>query len=107
MDVRRAGIDDMLAAGLVLTGGSANLPGIDALAEQVLRMPARIGVPRGIHGLSDILANPSYATGVGLLHWALRQQPSNGRKHHEKRPPGARSDLLGTIGRWLRILLPQ
>jgi len=107
MDVRRAGIDDMLAAGLVLTGGSANLPGIDTLAEQVLRMPARIGVPRGIQGLSDILANPSYATPVGLLHWAQRQQPVNGRKHREKRPPGARSDLLGTIGRWLKILLPQ
>ncbi len=107
MDVRRAGTDDMLAAGLVLSGGSANLPGIDTLAEQVLRMPARIGVPRGIHGLSDILANPSYATAVGLLHWALRDQPANGRKHREKKLPGARSDWLGTIGRWLRFLLPQ
>ena len=64
-------------------------------------------MPRGIQGLSDILANPSYATAVGLLHWSLRQQPTNGHKHREKRPPGARNDWLGTIGRWLKILLPQ
>ncbi len=106
LDVRRAGFDDMLPAGLVLAGGTANLPGIDTLAEQVLRMPARVGVPQGLYGLSDILANPAYATGVGLLHWGLHARHVNGRPMREK-PKGQVRDWLGTIGRWFRILLPQ
>jgi cell division protein FtsA len=106
IDVRRAGFDDMLPAGLVLTGGSANLPGIDTLAEQVLRMPARVGVPQGLYGLSDILANPAYATSVGLLHWSRRDKEVNGHRTRE-RPRGPVRDWLGSIGRWFRILLPQ
>lgn len=66
IDAKRAGFDEMVAAGLVLTGGSASLPGIDELAEQVLRMPVRVGLPRGIHGLADSLNSPAYAASVGL-----------------------------------------
>lgn len=108
MDVRRAGYDEMLAAGLVLSGGSANLPGMDLLAEQVLRMPARIGVPRGLYGLSDILANPAYATGVGLLHWALREkQPDGHRRRLGEKAHASPLGWLRGIGRWFRFLLPQ
>jgi cell division protein FtsA len=108
MDVRRAGYDELLAAGLVLSGGSANLPGMDVLGEQVLRMPARIGVPRGLYGLSDILANPAYSTGVGLLHWAMhdKQPDKHGRRLVEKAhvsPWG----WLRSVGRWFKFLLPQ
>lgn len=56
-------------AGIVLTGGSANLPGIEIAAQQVLNLPARIGSPHGMRGLSDTLFDPAYATGVGLLLW--------------------------------------
>jgi cell division protein FtsA len=111
MDVRRAGYDELLAAGLVLSGGSANLPGMDALAEQVLRMPARIGVPRGLYGLSDILANPAYSTGVGLLHWALHQKQPDGRRRRPAEKAHASSSSswgwLRSIGRWFKFLLPQ
>ncbi len=108
MDVRRAGYDELLAAGLVLTGGSANLAGMDALAEQVLRMPARIGVPRGLYGLSDILANPAYATGVGLLHWGLNQAQPNGRGHGvSQKVHGPSWGWLRSIGRWFKFLLPE
>ncbi len=108
MDVRRAGYDEMLAAGLVLSGGSANLPGMDLLAEQVLRMPARIGVPRGLHGLSDILANPAYATSVGLLNWAQHEKQPNGhRRRLGEKTRASPLEWLRGIGRWFRFLLPQ
>lgn len=71
-EIRQAGYDEMISAGLVLTGGTSNLSGIAELAEQVLNMPVRIGLPNGVDGLADTLANPAYATSVGLLHWAMR-----------------------------------
>jgi cell division protein FtsA len=60
--------------GLVLTGGSSNLPGLVELAQQVLRMPVRKGVPltAGIYGISDILHDPAYATTLGLILWQVR-----------------------------------
>lgn len=62
-------------AGLVLTGGCANLRGIEALGQEVLELPVRVGVPTGVYGIADILHDPAYATGVGLLLW--------GRRRHE------------------------
>jgi len=61
-------------AGLVLTGGSANLVGMDALGREVLGMPVRVGVPTGVYGIADILPNPAYATSVGLLLWGTNRQ---------------------------------
>lgn len=60
--------------GLVLTGGASNLPGLAELAQAELRMPVRIGSPAGVYGVTDILNNPAYATGVGLLLWGTRSQ---------------------------------
>ncbi|WP_368859473.1 cell division FtsA domain-containing protein, partial [Methylobacterium crusticola] len=60
----------MIAAGLVVVGGSAALPDLAELAEQVLHMPVRIGTPKRIRGLADTLDSPAYATSVGLLRWA-------------------------------------
>lgn len=62
-------------AGMVLTGGCANLRGIEALGQEVLELPVRVGVPTGVYGIADILPDPAYATGVGLLLW--------GRRRHE------------------------
>ena len=64
--------------GLVLTGGSSNLMGVDILAEEVLGLPARIGVPTGVYGLADVLPDPAHATGVGLLLWGTRGYGSEG-----------------------------
>lgn len=61
-------------AGLVLTGGCANTPGIDVLAREVVRLPVRIGVPQGIYGLADVLYDPAYATSVGLLLWGVKHK---------------------------------
>ena len=75
---------DHLAAGVVLTGGCANMEGIAELGEQIFNMPTRIGVPLGVTGLSDSVADPIFATGVGLILYDL---PEGGRFHE-----GAQSD---------------
>ena len=71
-EVRQAGYDEMISAGLVLTGGSSNLPGFVQLARDVLNMPVRVGYPTGVQGPVENISNPAYATAVGLLHWAMR-----------------------------------
>ena len=58
----------------MITGGTALLKGITELAEQVLRMPVRIGFPRGVSGLDDSMNNPMYATGVGLVLFGTREK---------------------------------
>ncbi len=71
-EISRSGCEDILAAGIVLTGGGAILEGIPELAEQIFNMPVRRGVPMGILGLTDIVNSPLYATGVGLVLYAAR-----------------------------------
>jgi cell division protein FtsA len=61
-------------SGLVLTGGSANLPGIAELGYDLTRLPVRVGVPFSLYGVSDSLLNPAYATSVGLLLWKRRNK---------------------------------
>ncbi len=70
-EIRKSGYDGLLPAGLVITGGTAELPGILSVAGQILDLPARIGSPLGLHGLADSISRPAYATAVGLLQWAL------------------------------------
>lgn len=69
-DVQQSGYDELLPAGIVLTGGTALLRGITDVAERVLNVPARVAVPKNLVGLVDSLHSPAYATSVGLLRWA-------------------------------------
>ena len=74
-DLRRSGFEEQLAAGIVLTGGTSKMQGVIELAEEIFHLPVRVGSPSKVHGLSDIVNNPIYSTGVGLLHFgALEQQ---------------------------------
>jgi len=108
IDVKRAGFDEMIAAGLVLTGGTANLCDIAELAEQLLHMPVRVGLPQGIHGLADTLNSPAYATSVGLLHWAAHENGHNGHKPRgESKSLIELHGLMETARKWLRALIPQ
>jgi len=66
-ELRRSGFEDLVAAGIVLTGGSAKMEGLVDLAEEVFHCPVRMGTPQYVTGLSDVVRNPIYATGVGLL----------------------------------------
>jgi len=72
-EVVRFGFEDLLAAGVVLTGGTSLLYGITELAEQIFDMPARKGIPIGIGGLSDIVNSPAHAIGVGLIIYGNNQ----------------------------------
>jgi cell division protein FtsA len=67
-------IAKFVPAGIVLTGGSANLPGISELATQVTKLPIRVGIPHHLYSISDDLGNPAYATSVGLLLWKLKNE---------------------------------
>ncbi len=66
-ELRRSGFEDLCAAGVVLTGGTAKMEGVVELAEEIFHMPVRLGLPQGVAGLSDVVRNPIYSTGVGLL----------------------------------------
>ncbi len=83
-EIARAGFDELLASGVVLTGGTTILEGTTELAEEVLGLPARRGAPRGIGGLVDVVRSPSYATGVGLVLYGARQQRTQGRPQPDK-----------------------
>ena len=71
-ELRRSGFEDIIAAGMVLTGGSSKMEGLVELAEEILHMPVRVGVPQAVTGLADVVRNPIYATGVGLLQFGQR-----------------------------------
>ena len=66
-ELRRSGFEDLIASGIVLTGGSAKIEGLVDLAEEIFHMPVRLGAPQYVTGLVDVVRNPIYATGVGLL----------------------------------------
>jgi cell division protein FtsA len=87
----------LIPAGLVITGGGANLPGIAELGQKVTRMPVRLGRPMRLQGVSDVLENPAHATGVGLLLWKLSNHDTEKHKSDEK-------GLRGLLIRMLRLL---
>ncbi len=73
-ELRRSGLEDMIPAGIVLTGGTSKMEGVVELAEEIFHMPVRVGCPSGVQGLTEIVRNPIYATGVGLLQYGLQHQ---------------------------------
>ena len=78
-------VKDMIASGVVITGGSSLLPGLIEVAEQIFGLPTRIGYTRGVGGLSDVIRNPMYATAVGLTKYGFKLQGGtefyNSKKH--------------------------
>ena len=72
-ELRRSRFEDIITAGIVLTGGASNVPGLVQLAESVFQMPVRLGYPQYVSGLGDVRKNTSYSTGVGLLLHGVQQ----------------------------------
>ncbi|HEY4689675.1 MAG TPA: cell division FtsA domain-containing protein, partial [Anaerolineae bacterium] len=100
-EVKRSGYDGLLPAGLVLTGGTAQLPGLRELGRRIMSMPVRVGGPHDLVGLVDTISTPAHATGVGLLKWGDRQGAALSRQRHNVPGFGQR------MGRFLRSLLPD
>ena len=93
-ELRRSGYERQIVAGIVLTGGSSNMQGVVELAEEVFHVPVRVGTPQNVKGLVELIKNPIYATGVGLLLYGLRQQ--------RDRTPSRRIDS-GATSVWKRM----
>jgi cell division protein FtsA len=74
-EIERTGLKELLAGGVVITGGSALLPGIAEIADQVFQLPTRIGFPQRISGLVDVVNGPMFATAVGLVLFGMESQP--------------------------------
>lgn len=77
-ELRRSGFEDLIAAGVVLTGGSSKMEGAIELAEEVFHLPVRLGMPQYVMGLADVVRNPIYATGVGLLLFGQQNRFARG-----------------------------
>jgi cell division protein FtsA len=93
-ELRRSGFEDLVAGGVVLTGGSSKMEGLIELAEEVFHMPVRLGVPQYVIGMDEVVNNPIYSTGVGLLMYA--------RQHRFSRRPEI-GDSAGLRGAWARM----
>ncbi len=98
-ELRRSGFEDLIAAGIVLTGGSSKMEGAIDLAEEVFHVPVRLGVPQNVTGLSDVVRNPIYSTGVGLLHFGASNR---GQQLTEFRSEGGFNAVLERMKQWFK-----
>ncbi len=80
-EIRRSRFEDLIPAGVVLTGGTAKMEWAVELAEEIFHMPVRLGFPQGVQGLTDVVNNPIYSTGVGLLHYGRNAQKEGRREN--------------------------
>lgn len=95
-ELRRSGYEDLIAAGMVITGGSSQVKGLNELAEEIFHMPVRMGVPLHVSGLTDVAQSPIYSTAVGLLMYG---------KDHYGRSIGINEDgmdLFSKIKSWFQ-----
>jgi cell division protein FtsA len=97
----KSGKKDMLAAGVVLTGGGSMLDGSVEAAERVFNMPVRIGIPSDIAGLKDVVATPQYANGVGLLKYGVRINRFRGQGKFNRSKPGLMNRLKKVFEEYL------
>lgn len=109
-ELRRSGFEDLIAGGIVLTGGTAKMEGAVELAEEIFHMPVRLSRPQGVRGMEELLRNPIYATAIGLLHYAresvgsVETAPLAARTPEELDSAGRFQfpDMLGRMKAWLQ-----
>ena len=97
-ELRRSGFEEMVRAGMVLTGGASKMEGVVELAEEMLQMPVRVGIPQHVTGLGEVVGNPVHATGVGLLLMGSQIE-------HPRRPSlpvGRAGTLFNKLKNWFR-----
>lgn len=96
-ELRHSGLENMVAAGLVLTGGASRIEGAGELAEEIFHMPVRLATPQGVNGLSDVVSNAIHSTGVGLLLYGSRADYSR-----TLLSTNAGDTFIGRIRSWFR-----
>jgi cell division protein FtsA len=104
--ITETGYADLLASGVVLTGGATILEGMDELAEEVLGMPVRRGTPIGVGGLVDVVRSPVYSTGAGLVLYGAKHNAHvarRGARGGAERPSGG--SMFGRVKEWFREIL--
>lgn len=101
-EIFRAGMDNVITSGIVLTGGSSLLHGITDIAESIFEVPSRLGTPRGISGLIDVVNNPMYATSVGLVLYGAKNQPE---KKFRIRDSNIFNRVMTRMKRWFKDVI--
>ncbi len=98
-ELRRSGFEDLIAGGVVITGGSAKMEGLIDLAEEVFHMPVRLGIPQHVSGLAEVVSNPIHATGVGLLLFARNNRNAIGRNFDDA---GGMQSIWSRVRNWFQ-----
>lgn len=101
-EIYRAGMEGSINSGVVVTGGTALLHGISEIAESVFNLPVRIGRPSGISGLTDVVNNPMYATGVGLVIYGARNQVA---KKFRIRDDNIFNKVMNRMKKWFKDVI--
>ena len=101
-EILRAGMENVITSGVVLTGGSSLLDGVTDIAESIFDLPTRLGKPRGISGLVDVVNNPMYATGVGLVLYGARIEPT---KKFRIRDTNIFNRVMTRMKRWFKDVM--
>jgi cell division protein FtsA len=101
-EIYRAGMENMITSGVVVTGGTSLLDGVTEVAESMLEVPVRLGKPIGISGLVDVVNNPMYATGVGLVLFGARNRSA---KKFRIRDGNIFNRVMTQMKRWFREVI--
>jgi cell division protein FtsA len=103
-ELKSIGRSGLLPAGIIFTGGGANLPGVVELAKKKLRLPARIGTIQSFEGITEQINKPGYAVVLGLILWSLEQDKTASQRSAIHAP-----DIKATVGKvrgWLKSFMP-
>jgi cell division protein FtsA len=101
-EIYRAEMENNVSSGVVVTGGTSLLEGVSEIAEAVLGLPTRLGKPRNIFGLTDVVNNPMYATGVGLVLYGAQNEPE---KKFRIRDKNIFNSLIQRMKRWFKEVI--
>ncbi|HUW49636.1 MAG TPA: cell division protein FtsA [Sulfuricella sp.] len=98
-ELRRSGFEELLSSGIVITGGSSAMEGMAELGEEVFHMPVRLGMPQYVGGLAEVVRNPRFATGVGLLLAGMDQHQ---RHHLATMQNGSLKQIFNRMASWFQ-----
>jgi cell division protein FtsA len=99
-EITNSNLKDMLASGIVITGGSSLLPGLVELSEHIFDLPTKVGYPRGVNGLSEIIHNPIYAAALGLVKHGVRSQKGEGYRGFRKQ--SIWQNFINSFKKWFK-----